>query len=359
VLTAGTAFNTSGIAVNAVDWCPTGTYIAIGTAAQANSLQMFTYLNSTLTQVAVFPETLAVNAVKWDPTGTYLAVAVATGVAPQFRIFYFDKVNLQFIQVYHLSTALNSLNAVAWTRDSNFVAYGEATTYNVVVYNIVHPPLWLNNTCLVLNSNTNLYMPLTIKNNCKINGRGKRLTLQTGSNIVVRPGASLIFEDIELAGLGSNNLSCLTDAANITFCHTQLDHAKNLTFTRGSFLFQDTVALTGTNALILSTGGTSTIASASTLYVGNGVTLQYAPIRPVRNLLYFTDPTSWLYLDHCSLTCTRTGLQVVGGSLFFDDAVTLSSQALYVNERMSLVSTTTIVVRSGANVSLYGYVGAD
>lgn len=352
-----------GVAVQTVDWCPTGTYIAVGLAAVADSLRVYahdvgagTVTEKTSARVG---EAKSVNSVRWDPTGTFLMVGMTTGTAPQFRIFYFDKSTERLVEVYREASVLNTINTCAWAPSSNFFSFGLATSFNVTAFGIQHSPLWLNNTCFVLNANTNLYLPLVIKNNCKINGRGKRLTLQNGSEIVVRPGASLILEDVELAGVGKSNVRCLTDAASITLCHAQLDLAHNLTVTRGLLLLQETVAVTGTNALILSSPLATIINSGSMLYIGSGATLQYAPPSTRRDLLSFTDPTSVLYLDSCSLVSTRTGLQLSEGTLFFDDAVTLSSQALYAAEGMSLASTMTIEVRSGANVKLYGYVRVD
>jgi WD40 repeat protein len=351
-----------GAQVTAVDWCSTGTYIAVGLQAGTQNLRVYAHdvATASLTEVVScrVDEAKTVYAAYWDSTGNFLAAGMTSGTGPEVRLFYFDRTKLRLIEIYRID-GLNTVWAIRWHPGGRFLAYGQTTNYLVSLLGVLSPSLLIDNLSMILNTDTSLYLPLQVKGNCKINGRGKRLTLQTGSEIVVRPGASLIIEDTELAGVGGSNVRCLTDAANLTLCQCQLDLAKNLTFSRGALLLQETVALTGTNAFIYTSGGTCTLDTLATLYVDIGTTLQYAPNRPRRDLLYFTDPSSVLYLNNCSLTASRTGPLLTGGTLIFDNGVTLSSQALYAAERMSLASTMTIDVRSGANVSLYGYIGVD
>jgi len=360
----GYTFGATGPYVYHVGWHPTLNYLSVGLNTGTQNIRLFAFNPSTnaLTEVvsARVTESQQIADMDWDPTGTFLVVARETGTTYCIRMFYFDTVNLVLREVYRDSAATNPIPNIRYSPNGKFIAYIQINPpYNAAVLGVLTPPFMINNLTMLLNSNTTLGLPIQVKGTCRISGRGKRLTLASGAGIVVRPGATLLLDDVELAGVGGNNLACMTNAGLITLRQCQIDLAKNFTFSNGSLFLQETVALTGTNAFVFSSGRTCTIDTLATLYVDHGVTLQYAPNRPVRNLLYFTDPTSILYLNNCSLTCTRTGLQLSGGTLIFDNGVTLSSQALHTNERMSLVSTMTINVRAGANVSLYGYVGAD
>ena len=361
VLAASTSIS-PGVQVSAVDWSPTGTYIAVGLQTGTQNIRVYAHNVATTSLSEVVScrvdEAKTVYGAYWDPTGNFLAASMATGTGPEIRMFYFDRTKLRLIEIYRID-GLNTAWAIRWHPSGKFLAYGQTTNFLVNLLGILAPPLLINNLSMILNTDTSLYLPLQVKGTCKINGRGKRLMLQNGSEIVVRPGGSLMIEDTELTGVAGSNVRCLTDEANITLCHCQFDFDQDFTFSRGSLFVQESVALTGTNAFIYTSGGTCTIDTLATLYIDDGMTLQYAPNRPQRDLLYFTDPSSVLYLNNCSLTASRTGPLLTGGTLIFDNGVTLSSGALYPAEGLSLASTMTMDVRSGANVSLYGYVRVD
>jgi WD40 repeat protein len=359
--TAATAPSTTpGATVESVDWCPTGTYIAVGTTAQANSLQMYTFLNGTTTQIATFPEPQQVNGLQWDPTGNLLAVCCASGTGPVYRIFYFDKVKLRFVEYYRNGAVTATQGAIRWARSGNFIArgdYGSSTNApRVWTHGITRPPLTLKNATLALGTDTTLQIPVSIIGNCKITSRGKRLSFQNSANIVVRPGGSLVIEDCTLQTVGNSNIRCLTNLGNITLSNCKMELANNYTFSQGMLFFDRDVLVTGTNAFIYSSGLTSSILSGATLVLAPQTSFQYAPNAARTNLLQFVDPTSVLYLNGCSLSSTRTALLLTGGTVIFDDLVTLSSGALYPAEAMTLAATMTINVWGNANVAMYGYI---
>ena len=355
---------TPGRTVQCVDWCPTGTYVAVGLTAGTESLRIYAHTISpaAITDVttAYVGEAKLVNGVHWDPTGNLLAMCCTAGTGYEFRVFYFDKVNLRLVEYYRSNGVTVTQYDVRWSRDGDFIARCDgATPFNVIVHGITRPPLTLRNTNLVLCSDTTLKIPLSIIGTCKINSRGKRLLFQDNAEIVVRPGGSLVIEDCALQNVGKNNIRCLTDNASITFRSARLELVNDYTFSCGSLLFDRDVVITGTNSFIYTSGMVSSIASGGSLMISPNTTLRYAPNVARRDLLQFGDQTSLLYLDGCSLLCTRTGLQLAGGTVVFDDLVTLSSGALYPAEGMSLDSSMVVNVLGNANVAMYGFIRAD
>jgi WD40 repeat protein len=355
---------TPGRTVQCVDWCPTGTYVAAGLTAGTESLRIYAHTISpaAITEVTSLRvgEAKLVNGVHWDPTGNLLAIACTAGTGYEFRVFYFDKVNLQLIEYYRSNGVTVTQFNARWSRDGNFIVRGDgATPFNVTVHGITRPPLTLRDTNLVLCSDTTLKIPLAIIGSCKINSRGKRLLFQDNAEIVVRPGGSLVIEDCALQNVGKSNIRCLTDDGSITLRSAKLALTNDYTFSRGALLFDRDVVITGTNSFIYTSGMVSRVASGASLIISPNTTFQYAPNVARRDLLQFADQTSVLYLDGCSLYCTRTGLQLAVGTAVFDDLVTLSSGALYAAEGMSLASNLTVNVLGNANVAMYGFIRAD
>ena len=109
---------------------------------------------------------------------------------------------------------------------------------------------------------------------------------------------------VEIQGLKSNNLRCMTDNGTITLRNCTLTLERDYTFSRGTILFDEDNIITGTNKIIYSAGFSSTIASLSTLFLDRGITFSYAPRNVSRNLLYMPDATSVLYCNGCTLHST-------------------------------------------------------
>jgi len=217
-------------------------------------------------------------------------------------------------------------------------------------------PFTINETTMVLNSKISLNAPVHFRSHSVICGRGNRLTISKANPIVVRPNSTLILQDIELAGVGDNNLRCLTDSASITLRNCLLILERDFTFSRGAFLVEGDVLCTGTNKFNYTAVRTSTIAADAMLAFDLESSFSYAPLRPSKNLLYMTDKSSLLYLNGCSLHSTRTGLELSQGTILFDNKVTVSSQARSRAEAMRFKNTLDITILSGALVDSFGVI---
>jgi hypothetical protein len=354
-----------GNTVQAVDWCPTGTFIAAGLNGSTTNVRMYEMVSGTLREIigARITESRVVWSLHWDRTGNYLAVGLdADPLLRQLDVYYFDKINKKLIRLLsdHTPEIGGEVMTVRWSRNNQNLAHGYETLGNldvVAVSTIVNGfcPMVFNDITIVLNSDVNILAPINFRRTCKINGRGKRINLSSGS-FIVRPGATLTIEDAEIQGMGSTNLRCMTNDGSIVLRNSIVTLAREYTFSQGSLLFSENVILTGTNKFNYTSKLSSTIASASTLFLDHDVTFSYAPLRAAQNLLYMADATSELYLNGCTLHSTRTGLYLSDGILTLDDKITMSSEAKFNAEALRLNSNLDIRVRGGAVLELFGRV---
>ncbi len=346
-----------GNTVNDVDWSPTGTYVAVGINAGSQRLRIYEHSlspqNLREVQTARVGETKAVRSVHWDQTGSYLLVGTNSGISSDMKVYFFDQSNKTLNLVETVASA-TSVNDAYWSHSGQYTVRGDSGR-NVIISGLANPTLLFKDATVLLNSDMIFTVPTYFVGNCKINGRGKRLTIQSSvSSMFVRPGGSLILEDIEVQGLSGSNLRCMTDNGSITVRSSILSLAADYTFSRGSLQFDEDVIITGAHKFALATRFTNTINAASTLLLSNGVTFSYAPTVARSNLLYMPDQTSILYLNGCTLHSTRTGIQLAQGTLIIDDKVTFSSEAKNNGEAISLKSDLNIRLLGNAVLDLFG-----
>jgi 6-phosphogluconolactonase (cycloisomerase 2 family) len=368
----GTAISPTGTSIPAgtvqcVDWSPNGNYLAVGLAAGTNRLAVYAYNATagtvTLQSTTQVGEANTVYAVNWDKTGRYLLVGLATSTVSEFRVYYFNQTTQALICLYENATAIASnVQAARWSKDAKSIAQGTAAaTLNVSAYSATQElyPLVLDNVDVTFNNDLTLSVSTQFNGACNLNGRGCRLDFQTGGELVARPGANVIVENIELTNLKSTLLRCMTNNASITLRNCILNLSGNYTFSQGALLFDNDVMVTGTCSFIYSSGLTSTISSQTRLFFDTGTTFSYVPSVARRNLLAMTDPSSILYFNGCTVFATRTGLQLSTGKLLLDGRVTMSSAARYATEGIGLSSNLDIHVLGGATLDVYGFVRSD
>jgi hypothetical protein len=351
-----------GLAVNTLDWSPSGSYIAVGLAGGTTNIRVYDASSGTIQEVqsARVTESKSVHTVHWDRSGTYLLVSILTGTGPEFELFSFDKTTKKLTPLRAFDVA-GDIKGSRWSRNNNYFAYFIPTlTLRVEETNrLKFAPLIFKDTTLLCNSDIVVTTTLHFQGSCKINGQGKRMAFDPGSTLVVRPGSRLIFEDVMLENISDFNLRCLTNSSAITLRNSSLMLSRDYTFSLGSILFDEDVFITGTNKFNYTTRLSSTIASQSMLFLDQGITFSYAPARARQDLLVMEDLSSILYLNGCTLHTTRTGLHLSTGKLFLDNKVTMSSEAKHNAESLRLNTDLDIRVLSGATLELFGKVRYD
>ncbi len=346
-----------GDTVQTLDWSPTGSYIAVGLLGNAPKLRIYKhdFGSSTISLVSSL-NTVDVNAVAWDRTGSLLSVATESAVGSDLKIYTFDSASETLVAPADLPVPADEHNyGTRFSHDNNYLAGGDHNS-DVSIYGLGRSmdPLIFDNTEVIFNSNVEFTLPVHFRGICKLNGRGKALTVQSGGQVVVRPRSTLIIEDIELQGMTTNNVRCMTDDGSLVLRNAILNINSNYTFTRGSISFDEDVLFTGTTKFVYAAALTSTIGSGATLFLDNGLTFSYNPRVAKRTLITMADSTSNLYMNGCTFHATRTGLSLTTGNVIFDNKVTLSSEAKNSAEAVSFGSGVNLKILGNGFVDLFG-----
>lgn len=345
--------------IHAADWSPTGTYIAVGTGT---SIRIYSYIPSPVSLLEVQGARTTglpgVGGMVWDRTGSFILAGTEGGASASLNLYAFDSSDQTLTLLNSFADTAN-IDDVSWSHSNRFSVYEMSTTQIVVTTTSPVARYVFRDTDIVLNNNVNIAAPVKFQGNCKVDGRGKKITFQTTGEMVVAAGSSLTFEDIELAGLDVSRLRCQTDRASITLKNTILNLSADYTFSRGSMLFDDTVLVTGSSKFNYTTGLSSTIASGATLMLDRNVTFSYQPRRPRNNLVTMLDSTSCLYLNGCTVHSTRTGLALSTGTMIIDSKVTFSSEARSRSEALLLSSNLSAKLRGDAVAEFFGLVRYD
>lgn len=352
-----------GDTVQTVDWSPTGSYIAVGLTTNTNNLRIFDASVTPMLEVQAARQPLGedVFGLHWDKTGTYLLVASQGTSSGTVYIYKFDKV-AGTLTLESIRVLADQAFSVRWDHANDNFAYGYhqgGSDYRVVVDTIEAGSLGsiiFSDANISFNGNTKLLASLQFSGDCKINGHGTRFTFSTSGELVVRPGANLILENIEMINLSQSKIRCMADSGSITIRNSIVHLDNYYTFSSGSVCFEGDCVITGSGGFFYTSCATSTIAQDSTLMLSDNITFYYAPTCPFKNLLFYENDLATLYLDGCSIVSTRTGLQLTGGTLVIDNHVTLSSLALNPAESLILDSSLDIRIQGGAMLDLHGYV---
>lgn len=240
--------------------------------------------------------------------------------------------------------------------NKNNFEFSSTFSQQLIPINTTGDALRFYDTVIKMNSAIKLGVDWKFGGQCKIKGNGNTLSLAGNYSCMMYPGAQVTFEDVNLIGLKNSNLQCLSDDGSIILSNCLLRMDQDFTFSRGSFLIDKNVSISGTAKFNYTTALSSTFGSYALLYLDQGVTFSYAPRNFKNNLLYFTDKTSGLYLDNAKLHAVKDGLQLTTGSLYFDNKVTLSSEGRNSNEALLLGNSLEINVLSGAFIDLYGQI---
>lgn len=168
--------------------------------------------------------------------------------------------------------------------------------------------------------------------NCVIDGRGRVLKIQEADSLLVSDAKQLCLKDLKLIGAGSDvttsRLRCAGSRSQLTFDDVTVFLDPLFNIKQGNLLIKNNVSLRGRgNVLAWTSTGTLTIDSFACLSFEHGTTFSYDSASARRDRLVMTDLSSALRFDNASLCATHTGLILSNGSIFFDNLVTVSSEA--------------------------------
>lgn len=358
----------TGLKTGSLDWMQTtqGSFIAAGLyAAGSNLFRVYkfdSYLVTLTEQVSARDgETSTIYSVQWSPDKNFILLGLANTGVNEIEVYKFEP---NTVTVGTVLTRRSSFNifAARWSPDQNYIATGDSnsilTIYGVgsiIAESIANIPLLLDMTKVVLACPVYVRTPINTRNFCVISGRGNELRLLSGGSINVKPGGTLVLEDLILSGLSLSNLGCNFSSSNIILRNCWLQFSNNFTFSIGSLNFDQDVYLTGSVTFNYTSPSSSMINSNATLNVSSGMTFNYAPAAANKNLIVMQDSTASLFLEGSTLSSTTTGLRLDSGSLYFHNCVTLTNQANNLAQGMEFGANLSIHFLSKSFVNLFGF----
>jgi len=365
---------TGGPSIEALDWSQTGSFIAVGTDQTGGTdeqVRVYEYDSgaNTLTKlVGINVGASLVGAqVHWNSDATRLSVVTDVNASgPEVRVYDFDKTTyaLTLNESYEMSLRMRS---VRWSPSDKYLATGtNGSIFTIFEYDYgqTDPTLLLDNVFLLLQTALSLRMGTTIQGNCMINGRNNTLTLEGDGVITVTRDATLTLKNLDLHGFTSNAFNCYDDTGSIVLENCKVRLNDDFNFSNGSILFDKDVVFSGTNTFIYSSRMGSTVLDNSSLTFDTDSTFSYDPPSSNKDLLYFSDETSGLYLNGSTLFSTSTGIRFTRGTLFLDNGVTFSCDGTNASEFIAIgngVASGDMRVKllSDCEVQIYGGLNYD
>jgi len=355
--------------ISALDWNPTDSTIAIGLTESGERLRVYRFNFDpamwSFDEIESFRFGLDSNVygVNWSADGLNLAVGLALNSGDELRI-YGRTCLINFLELASTSRT-NDVNDVRIDFDGSHIASGDEDEF-VAAYEVIlrDAPLLIEDLYLSVNNDVAWKISATIKGECMINARGHRITLDSGGEIFVDSGAQLTIKDSEIAGVMDMNIACSDDTAKLILDNSAIILDDDYRFTKGSISFERDVIITGSCCFSYSSRMASTVAAHSELFIDHGITFSYAPPTDNRDLIYLADKTSIFYFDGSNLYSTTTGMRLINGRLFIDNAVTFSAVGTIPSESISLgngveANDLDVTLLPGAELTVYGGVYED
>jgi hypothetical protein len=356
-------------AVSTTSFIPTSTYILFAGLNTHPALQAYNLNSSagTLTLMANLAQPVAVSNISLDPSSNDLVMGlVANPTGPEVFIYNYNLTGTGvFTTVYSAnSTGGQDNDAVGWSPNGNYVAYGDNGSLMTIlnrytdayltncftfsnVYLNLNNDLALNNTCI------------TFAGNCTINGNGNTMTIASTSTLSVGTHSQLRLSNMTLSGITNQNFGPIDNTGSCIFENTNFYLSGNYFWDEGYFVVEDMFKIQGPGqTFIYSTNLVSTVSSFSTLMLDYQTTFSYAPISASNSLINFMDNTGIFKLFNASLYASSAGLAFTQGIFMVDGSSsilnTASSQAQGVSfgDGASAANNTTINILPAAVLNL-------
>ncbi len=192
-------------------------------------------------------------------------------------------------------------------------------------------------------------------------GMGNTLEFDSTCTFLVSARSSLMFKDMEIIGLGNNNIKNLDSTSTITFNNARILLKNNYTFDRGKIDFINDVTISGNNkSFVFTSTSLGTVQPNSSLTFNDNTTFRYAPSSASRNF-FILNRTSELTLKNATLSTSNVGLQLLDGSIIFDGIVSLvnegtSSATSLEFGNNSISRNPYLEIMPASNVTIQGYV---
>ena len=217
-----------------------------------------------------------------------------------------------------------------------------------------------------LNSNMHMNSRWTFSGGENVfNGNGNIVYLDTGGQIIIERGSSLLVKNVILHKI-SGVFACLDNLGTASFQSVRVILDNDCTFSQGCFEVLDKLSVAGAYKWVYQSAKRSKICSKAKLTMEQGLTLSYDPLVASRDLIFLEDASSSIFLKNSTIHSTSTGMQLTKGILEIEGNSFLSSEAscqaegIMIGDGVSSANDLTInVLRDSSLKLLTGYLIYD
>jgi hypothetical protein len=306
-----------GKAVNTVDWCATSTYMAAGFQDGTIRTYQHTAATNNITLKQSYTSTGVVNSVNWKYNASELASARASAAANEFQIYSFNTSTYALSSKYNiaLTTDAYCVRYLQLGSDS-YIGRTDNSTKYFSVYKENYSPFVFQDVKLYLNNNLILEEPLTLAGTCVINGRGNKITVTNNGSIHVPENSSLEIALTDLEFKKSQSFSMQGNTSEVSFRNTSIALSNDVLFGDGKFDVYDDLTITGPHTFQYLSDNQSTIHAHSQFTIQNGAELKLGKVSGNDpDPIAFENNSAILNLNNATLHTTNSGLKITHGTV--------------------------------------------
>lgn len=174
-------------------------------------------------------------------------------------------------------------------------------------------------TTLEIGQNCTLSTTFYFEGNTILTGKNKILEMAAGGSLVLRPGASLLIDNLTIRGISQGQIYCMDNKCTLSLGDVVWEQDGDYTFTQGSILVNGLWEMKGTSTFGFQTDKTCYVTRFGRIYMDTGMTFSYAPPTNNRDLIEFENFHSTFLLSGATLMSTMTGIRITVGSFIIDD----------------------------------------
>lgn|GEM_PF-1659476 len=173
---------------------------------------------------------------------------------------------------------------------------------------------------LVLDGDLVITDTIFFDGSCLIDGRGYHISFDGNGTIIANSGSTLALKNLGFDDISGVSVSCADDTAQLTLYDVLWHQCEDFTFGSGSILFDHYVKFGGNSTFFYNSSQTSTIAQDSCWEISDKLEVQIGRQKVVDYVepLCFSDETSVMKLNDCSLVVTASGIGLTKGVFDID-----------------------------------------
>jgi len=169
-------------------------------------------------------------------------------------------------------------------------------------------------TIITLGENGILNDTWTFSGQAILDGGGNIMELGTGQ-LLVRPGSSLLLNNITIQNINGSNIRCMDNTSTISLGTMLWTQDGIFTFTRGNIDVIGVTEVAGTSTFVYASNRACRITTFGTFCFDEGMAFSYDPPTNNRTLIQMDDFDATLCFHSASLASSLTGMRLTKGTL--------------------------------------------